>query len=378
MMESSLSFYLRRATAITGGIISVILVVVSVSMTTRAFAASKDTLAAMIDGFSKSPTASDAGVWVTNGQINIEYDVPSLATNSAFATFTLHLKGQGSSSTSTTYPVSIAIGNNGNPPQNLSIAPGATPVSLTAQGIEKTTTMTIAVDCTTSACPSGNGETIDRHVTFTGPTGNNGIVTQVQIHVTLKLVIPKPCLSVATIVTDEGWTQKLTDTDLIVIANGKQANTVRATSPFGQHSLDVAVVNSPTCATGAQNFDLGLALDPRYETNPNDNPGNAVFTYFSSLPIDLSSTPLPLLSSGTPMGQALCLSGISLDPGSSMLARAHMQIKRGLNIQTDPLWTTTPAPGPFVFSGAVYASGSNCTGLPIVPAETFSLPYDIR
>ena len=34
----------------------------------------------------------------------------------------------------------------------------------------------------------------------------------------------------------------------------------------------------------------------------------------------------------------------------------------GLNITTDPVWTNPPAPGPFIFSAALYPSGSNCTG----------------
>ncbi len=128
-------------------------------------------------------------------------------------------------------------------------------------------------------------------------------------------------------------------------------------------------------------FDLKIELDPRYETNPNNNPGNATFIYFSDSPIDLSSEIFVVNSVGIPSQQKLCIPDISLEPGTSLLARVHMQIKRGLNILTDPVWTNppaTPAPGDFVFKAALYESGSNCTGTPILTVTADKLPYTIR
>jgi len=74
----------------------------------------------------------------------------------------------------------------------------------------------------------------------------------------------------------------------------------------------------------------------------------------------------------------LCLPGLSLDPGTSLLARVHMQIKRGLNIATDPVWTTLPAPGDFVLKAWLFPSGGNCSGTPVLTATPDLLPYTIR
>jgi hypothetical protein len=323
-----------------------------------------------------------------SGQIKIQYvlNAPSFSTNAAFGSFTLKLKGVVATATNTTvYPATIEIADNGdNADHNLRLSVASSLV-LSATGVENTTGVTVQVQCGggggVPACPTGTGTTIDRHLQFTETTNTGGRVmtTSVQVHVSIMLIVPvaEQCLAMANIVTDQGWTQRLDTTELVVIANGKNANTVRATTPFGQHSQDVAVVNNENCSE-LKDFDLKVELDPRYETNPNNNPGNATFLYLSDDPIDLSSTIFTVNAVGTPQQQKLCLKGQSLDPGSSLLVRVHMQIKRGLNILSDPVWTTPPAPGDFEFKAALYPSGSDCSGTPILTATTYKLPYTIR
>ena len=140
------------------------------------------------------------------------------------------------------------------------------------------------------------------------------------------LMLPTSCLRLFNFVTSQGdFTTLLSTVDVNVWRNGPNAGKVRGTNP---PQLSDMVVVANTCNT-PQTFDLRLALDPSFNTSPNGNPGNAVFTYFSAgyTAPTTSTFNFSSFGTGTPQGQQLCLGPITLPGNTTMLVAAHMAIQ---------------------------------------------------
>ncbi|OFW28528.1 MAG: hypothetical protein A3J28_10520 [Acidobacteria bacterium RIFCSPLOWO2_12_FULL_60_22] len=183
-------------------------------------------------------------------------------------------------------------------------------------------------------------------------------VTTVQVHI--MLVYPNSCLKLYDYFTDEAFTTIVTSTFVKLGGNPK---VVKATNPFGQFSDNILVAN--TC-NGIESFDLLIKLDNHFETNPNNNPGNAVSTFLSGV-LTPTAGPITLFGTATAQGQKLCLPNITVPAGSSLLATVHMQLIKG-NLPTWLGGTLDPNTGQYTgtFGGFVAeldvaGSTSNCT-----------------
>lgn len=234
--------------------------------------------------------------------------------------------------------------------QNLQLA--VSPASQTVSGAGVLAARNVAVNFNCSAanpCPTADGSELVGNIQF---GGSNELNTSVKVMVKVKLVHPRQCLSFYNFVTDQEYTTTVTSTDVGVVQSGKNAGKVTSTMPFGQLSSNVLVVNN--CST-AQRFDVDVNLDPAFDTNPNNNPGNAVFAYTGSANVDADNFNIASFGEGTPHGQTLCLRDVVVGGNQSFLATAHMGIRRGMPRSELPA-------GGFLFTAGLTEAGSGCTG----------------
>ena len=116
------------------------------------------------------------------------------------------------------------------------------------------------------------------------------------------------------------------------------------------------VVN--TCGA-SETFDLRVYLDPSFSTQPNNNPGNAVFTFATAGEIDPSAFNVAAFGTGTPQGQNLCLQNVTVPADSTFLATVHMNINNG------QVWSGS-LNGTFSgFTAKLTAPTTSCGGSPI-------------
>ena len=166
--------------------------------------------------------------------------------------------------------------------------------------------------------------------------------------------------------TDADFNDLLTSTEVNV-----NKGSVKSTQP-GQFADNVLIAN---ICSAAVSFDLQIALDNRFETNPNNNPGNAVFTYATSGEVDPSTFAIQSFGTGQGKGQNLCLQNVTVAPNTSFLASVHSQVIKGLS-------AATLGASPFSFAAAVLTAGSNCAGSPDTIASPnpvgTTLPFIIR
>ncbi len=253
----------------------------------------------------------------------------------------------------TAYPVTLNLAQNGFPVVELSAAPGM--FTVTGAGPIGSSVVTVSIPPATAADPALNvdgKELVGNLILDTDPAGNHlDTVTSIQVHV--KLVYPVAnCLRLFDLITNEPITTTVTST---VVNVGGNPATVKSTNPFGQFSDNLLVVN--TCGS-ARTFDLNAALDKAFATNPQGNPGNAVFTYLKTGYVDPASFSIGAFGTSAPVGQQLCLQNVTLPAGDSFLMAVHMGIIRG---QSPSL---LPPNGVFNFSGTIYGPGTNCSGTP--------------
>lgn len=247
---------------------------------------------------------------------------------------------------------------------------GVAPVQQTAlaAGAQADRSVAITVACNQATpCTYADGDTLTANIHF---AASNELDTSVKVMVKVKLVAPPTqCLSFYNFVTDQDLTTAVTRTDVGVVASGRNAGRVTSTMPFGQLSDNVLVVNS--CGT-AQQFDLDINLDPSFDTNPHDNPGNAVFTYAGSSSASPANFDLSAFGEGTPQGQVLCLANVSVGANSSFLATVHMGIRRGMAQEA-------LTPNAFLFTAGLHAAGTACAGAPVAPGTAgASVGYTIK
>jgi hypothetical protein len=306
-------------------------------------AAAGDDLQVTVTGIgSPAPTMKINGNATTQGTIQLFYTINDFAfPTGPFAQFSVamvdaHLSGKLDAS----YPAPLTLKQNGS--ENVLLTPDQTSFSIGGLGWTGSTTVQIAI---AGGVPNADGTDLVGNLNMSVPGPNHvGTPTTIQVHI--KLVHPTACVKVYNFVTDADFNDILTSTH-VTVKNG----TVKSSQP-GQFADDVLIAN--TCPV-AESFDLQITLDPRFETNPNNNPGNAVFTYATSGEVDPSTFAIQSFGTGSGQGQNLCLQNITIPPTTSFLATVHSQVIKGLS-------SSALGSSPFTFGASVRTAGSGCAG----------------
>jgi hypothetical protein len=210
--------------------------------------------------------------------------------------------------------------------------------------------VTVSIPSSIAGDPALNedGDVLVGHLQLA--SDNPHLKTPTDILVKIKLVHPTACLKIYDFITDASLANTITSTEVNVNNKGK----VTSTNPYGSLSENVMIVN--TCAL-SESFDLRVYLDAWFSTQPNNNPGNAVFTFATAGEIDAAAFNIASFGTGTAQGQNLCLQNVTVPAGATFLATVHMGINNG------QLATSLPASSIFSgFSASVTAAGSSCGG----------------
>jgi hypothetical protein len=288
------------------------------------------------------------------GTIQLFYTVKAFQFPSGqFATFQVGLRDQNETQNPTTmYPVTLNLVQTGS--ANLTLTPVPASFNVTGTGWSGSSLVTVSIPSAVAQDPSLNVDGTDLVGNLqleTSPQGAHlDTVTTIQVHI--KLIHPTACLRLFDFVTDEAFTTTVTST---LVQLGGHPLKVVATNPFGQFSDNLLVVN--TCGV-SESFDIKAGLDGDFQTTPHGNPGNAVFTYLTSGYVDPNSFNVSGFGTGTPEGEQLCLTGISVPAGDAFLMTVHMGIDKGMSP------SLLPSSNTFTFSGGLYAAGSACSGTP--------------
>lgn len=288
------------------------------------------------------------------GTIQLFYTVTAFQFPSGqFATFQVGLRDQNEiQNPSTVYPVMLSLVQPGS--SNLTLTPVPASFNVTGTSWTSSSIVTVSIPSGVAQDPSLNIDGTDLVGNLqleTSPQGAHlDTVTTIQVHV--KLIHPTACLRFFDFITDEAFTTTVSST---VVNLGGHPLKVVATNPFGQFSDNLLVVN--TCGV-SESFDIKAGLDSDFQTTPHGNPGNAVFTYFTSGYVDPNSFNVTGFGTGTPEGEQLCLTGISVPAGDTFLVTVHM----GIDKRTLP--SQLPSNNTFMFSGGLYTAGSACSGTP--------------
>ena len=291
------------------------------------------------------------------GTIRLEYTYVGFTFQpGAFATFNLNMgvysTGKGAV---TPYPVTLDLTDIGSP--NVTLSPANS--SLLVSGVAWTSSVPVIISIPSfvPADPLLNGDGAVLVGNFKLDAGND-LKTVTNVQVKIRLVHPDAaCLKVYDFITDADLTNAITSTEVGVNKKAK----VTSTNPYGSLSENLMVVN--TCAT-TEVFDARISLDPSFTTQPNNNPGNAVFTFATAGEMDPATFNIASFGTGTAQGQKLCLQSVSVPAGSTFLATVHMSINNGMAATALPGGGT--GPGTFSgFEGVLYTAGSVCAGTPI-------------
>jgi hypothetical protein len=314
---------------------------------TAAFA--NDQIVSTVSNSSTGPQAVIVNNGVPSGTIQLWYTyVASSFPCGQFSQFNLALQDlAGSNGQHPSYPVQLNLAQSGSgTPVQFSADPNS--FNVTGPGWSANSTVNVSINCSNLGTPY-DGQQIDGNLNEqTMPAGSHlDTISTIQVHI--KLVLPSAaCLKLYSFETDQDSGSLLTSVDVVVNRSGS----VKATNP-GTLSVDGLVVN--TCSS-TQILDLSVGLDPKWQTIPNNNPGNATFTYDISGEIDPTTLGVVAFGSGTPAGQTTCLRNVTLPAGDSFLATIHSAIMSGLSV------TSLPADRDFDFSAGLYSAGSSCTG----------------
>lgn len=299
------------------------------------------------------------------GQIEILYTVvaPQFAAG-PFGSFILNLQDLQKNSTgkSPTYPAPLSLTQTGS--TQLELTPDASSFSVTAVGWTGSTTVNISIpqSVVNDSSNAVDGTTLVANLQVSSEDSHLGTNTSVQVKIKLSVPKSSTCLNVYHFATDQDFTQILSS----VGVNINKKNNIVATNP-GQLSDNTLVVN--TCGV-PETFDVKVALDSHWQTNPNNNPGNAVFTYNTTGEIDETSFNISSFGLGTPQGQNMCIQNVSVAAGDTFLMAVHMGIITGPN--------SLLSNGLFNFTGGLYSANSNCnTGTPDLFAAPNPDPYSL-
>jgi hypothetical protein len=280
----------------------------------------------------------------------------------SFASFELSMAiGPYKTNPATSYPAAVRLDQIGG--TNVVLTPGTTLFSAGGTSWTETTRVEISIS---EGVPDADGTTLVGNLRI---AANNHLDTVTNVQVKILLVHPTVCVRFYHFLTDEAFAEIITATGVNVNPKGK----VTSTNPYGQLSDNFLVVN--TCAAD-QTFDLGMALDPWFATNPSGNPGNAVFTYSKAGASDPDTFSILAFGAGTPQGQSLCLQNIMVGAGDAFLTTVHTGINKG--VSAAGLGTS----GTFSFSGQLFAPGTGCAGSFAVPVitnpATATLSYTVK
>jgi hypothetical protein len=246
--------------------------------------------------------------------------------------------------------------------------PGAFKLTATGQSGTSRVTIYITPDKAGNLPPSADGTDLVGNLKL--DAGRDvGTVTNIQVHI--RLVHPTgSCLKVYNFVTDQDFNLGILSTTSVNIGkNGAKADKVQGSQP-GQFSDNVLVAN--TCATD-ESFDLEIGLDSSFDTSPNGNPGNAVFSYTAAGEFDTTSFNA-MMTGGTANGQNVCLQNVTVPAGTSFLATVHAAVRKDMS------QTLLPADGSFDFAATLHDNvNTSCTGALYSQASpnpaTFTLPF---
>jgi hypothetical protein len=290
------------------------------------------------------------------GTIQLLYVVnASQFTPGLFASFDLAMEvGQYKARPVTAYPVPISLEQIGG--HEIVLTPTTSSFTANDSAFSDTTLVSISIS---DDAPNADGTVLVGNLRI-GSDNHFDTVTNVQVKVLLVHPDPSACLKFYNFITDQSFTEIVTSTEVNVSAKGK----INSLNPLGQLSDDLLVVN--TCSADQQ-FDLGITLDALFQTNPHDNPGNAVSTYSAAGSIDpadstatVIGTTFEVASGGLQHQQQLCLNNQTVPGGEMLLTTVHVDIDKGTSS------SSLPANGEFHFSGTLFTAGQGCTtGAPL-------------
>ena len=251
------------------------------------------------------------------------------------------------------YPVSLALNQIG--ADNLELTPSQSLLAVSGIGWNSSPVfVTVTIPSAVAADPALNEDGDELVAKLQLSADSPHLKTPTDILVKIKLVHPTPsaCLRVYDFITDASLANTVTSTEVNVNNKGK----ITSTNPYGSLSHNVMVVN---ICEAVESFDLRVNVDPWFSTQPNNNPGNAVFTFATAGEIDAAAFNIASFGAGTAQGQNLCLQNVVVPAGSTFLATVHMNINNGS--------LASSLPGSKVFSGftsMLTAPGASCGGTP--------------
>ena len=283
------------------------------------------------------------------GTIHLNYTtVGTTFPAGTFAVFQLNMSDFSSRGNTPAYPAGLSLNQIGS--DNLTLTPSMSPLSVSGIGWSSSVLVTVSIPASVAADPALNedGDVLVAHLQLAADTPH--LKTPTDILVKIKLVHPTACLKVYDFITDASLANTIAFTEVNVNTRGK----VTSTNPYGSLSHNVMVVN--TCGT-SESFDLRVYLDAWFSTQPNNNPGNAVFSFATAGEIDSSAFNIASFGTGTGQGQNLCLQNVTVPAGSTFLTTVHTSINNGL------LASGLPVSGIFGgFTANLTAAGSACGG----------------
>ncbi len=258
------------------------------------------------------------------------------------------------------YPVTLSLTQNG----SANLVLGRAPASFSGVDVgwsgNSVVTITIPQAVADDPAFAVDGAELVGNLNLSSSDPHLMTTTTVQVHVIL--APPDQCLQVFHFMTDADVTYRVNSVAVTIKKNGG----IQMTPP--ELSDDLLVVN--TCPAD-QTFDLGFILDPYFETQPHDNPGNAVFTAVTAGALDPSNF-WTMVASETGRSQQLCLVNTTVPGGSTLLARVHTHLNG-----------TAPSTSPFSFMAELRTAGAACLG-PLLPASlvnenpsVLSLPFTL-
>jgi hypothetical protein len=305
-----------------------------------------------------TPIITEAGHGITPGtyaigEITLDYVVVGNAFPAGlFASFDINMAVLESfkGGKAPTYPVQLTLTDIGSPNVNMTANPN--PLSISGTSWTGTSRVGIYIPASVASDPDldDDGDEIVGNLRLETPAASH-MDTPTNVKVRIRLVHPTACVRFYNFITDPELETTYTS---IAVKFHPSTHKLQNTTP-GQLSDNLLVVN--TCAT-TETFDLKVALDSWFTTNPNSNPGNAVFTYSAAGTMDLDTFLVSSFGSGVPRGQQLCLQNLSIPAGSTLLTTVKMDLAAPANTFAADL------PASFTFGGSLFGAGTAC-GIPL-------------
>lgn len=316
-------------------------------------ALANDQLASTVTNSAGGPQALIVNNGVPSGTIQLWYTYTGANYPCGqFATFNLALQDNvGTRGTAPTYPVELDLAQSGNgTPVQFSPSPASFEITT---GSLNNSVVTVYIDCTKLPAPI-DGEDIVGNLNLSTPSGSHlDTISTIQVHI--KLVIPSAtsCLKLYSFETDE------TGNILNSLGATEHAGVVKSTQP-GTISVDGLAVN--TCSE-SESFDLDVALDTNWGTQPSNGHGISTFGYLLSGEVDPATYDFTTLTGGTSQAENVCIQNLTLASNASYLVTVHS----AANTPFAP-----PSSGTFNFGASLSTAGSACSSSAYLPLSLVS------